>query len=764
MPLPATIDASLSWSDYKGSQHGPFENGSNLYVVLLDNTAVQVEVWKSTDGGNTWAEQDSANKPTVVSDANHKNLYAIKEGTNLYICRRNSTGSGFSVFVTPFSLSTDTWQSGTGIGSLFIGSHVATASPTFLARRSDGDYVVLYNGATEGIMGTQYRRVNYARHEGSTWTTQVSVAGTGAQIHYDARGILLGSSDRTHLFWTDANNADLKHRTLTSANALQTIQDIDTAMLSQAAYSVGLPVLNGTEIILPFLNELTNTVLAVARGTSADTPTWSVQNVSTIANVPEQLNANPGAVAVDGSTVYVFWPNDADQDIYQDNDAGTGTWGTDTEWKDAITCNGININKISGAIAVLYDDGGTVKYDKLALTGDQTIIASGIATLEAFGTDVIQLFVVPSAITTLEAFGTQLIRLFVTPSGIVTGEAFGSHTIVPGAVSVVLTGIASLEAFGTLVIGLQVVTTGISTAEVFGTPQLNLLLQPTGILTGGEFGTAHLIHTVQPTGIISAEAFGTATVAQVAFIVPTSIPSDEAFGTSVIVLTIHADGIATAEAFGSYTISPGTVTILVSSIDSLGAFGTSLINLALQAIGILSAEEFGIPVLGLYVTPTGITSLEAFGTAQLNLYIVSTGVASDEQFGTAILGSFTIVQPSSVNSLEVFGSHILVPGVVTVLPNGIESLEAFGTASINLLIEALGVASAEAFGTALLRLFINATGIDSAEQFGTPLIYLFLLPTDIPTAEDFGSASIVSGNAILPNGIGSEEAFGTPLI
>jgi hypothetical protein len=69
-----------------------------------------------------------------------------------------------------------------------------------------------------------------------------------------------------------------------------------------------------------------------------------------------------------------------------------------------------------------------------------------------------------------------------------------------------------------------------------------------------------------------------------------------------------------------------------------------------------------------------------------------------------------------------------------------------------------GIASDEAFGTTTVSIGIQPSGIASAEAFGVPTISVGILPAGIASAEAFGVPSV--GIGILPSGIASAEAFG----
>lgn len=199
--------------------------------------------------------------------------------------------------------------------------------------------------------------------------------------------------------------------------------------------------------------------------------------------------------------------------------------------------------------------------------GAQTIICTGIASAEVFGSHTITTGAVSitcTGIASAEAFGSHTIvpgAVTITCTGIASAEAFGSHVVVPGVVSIVCTGIASAEAFGDHIVsagGSIISATGIASAEVFGS---------TVITTGAV--------SIVCTGIASGEAFGSHVVSSSgSFIVATGIASGEVFGsTSINVggVTIVCSGIASAEAFGSTVVSgAGFVTIVTKSFVVLG--------------------------------------------------------------------------------------------------------------------------------------------------------------------------------------------------
>lgn len=169
--------------------------------------------------------------------------------------------------------------------------------------------------------------------------------------------------------------------------------------------------------------------------------------------------------------------------------------------------------------------------------------------------------------------------------------------------------------------GVTILPTGIASAEAFGTHTLVRVslasIAPSSILSGEAFGTAIFLRisrrTVAPTGIASLEAFGTQTFTGTtpSGVVPSGIPSAEVFGSAtfgrISRRTVSPSGIASAEAFPTHVFS-GTFlnTIFPGGIPSAEAFGTAVVRLRANLLpsGIPSAEAFGTPIFSSPSAPT----------------------------------------------------------------------------------------------------------------------------------------------------------------
>lgn len=368
MPLPATVDASLSWPSWKNAGSNLYEVGGNLYVVGLDKTNNHVEMWKSTDGGSTWTEQDAANHKALNTTAANKTATACVDGTRILVIYGHPS-AGF-IGMAPYETTTDLWGTALAITATGITTDVTTQVPLAVACRGSNDYVAAFASATESIMGTAYRRIS-VRPFTSTTAGTVVVVESGVQQHQDLVGLAVGASGRVHVLYRNATGNTLRQRAFLSSNTLGTAGDVDASINTVInIYVGGVPTsyIDGadTKVVVPYVDA--GGELNVGRFTSADAPTYTTQVVTAVTdNKPRSSGCNPGAVAADGTTVHAFWADSPFGDLWRDNDGGTGTWGTDVEHRDAITVGGVNVATITNAIGIFYDDAGTVKYDAYSL-------------------------------------------------------------------------------------------------------------------------------------------------------------------------------------------------------------------------------------------------------------------------------------------------------------------------------------------------------------------------------------------------------------
>ena len=344
-----------------------------LYGVFVDTATYYLEIEKSIDGGETWNAVDrGAASPSIVGTGGYRCYDAVFDGTTIHIAYVNNNGL---VVVRPFNCLTDSWGTVTANGSGYdpaatVDAHVTNTTALMLARRSDGDYIVLRQGDAVANMGTSYRRVTYSRYEGSTWTNEVDVSeASGTSVHSDLRAIAIDATDRVYLFYT-LSSGSLRAATLSSSNVLTAGINVALGYNYTGNYSAGHAAViddSTDRIVCAFVNDTNDMHLLYANVGDAGSLSWSEAVVSST-NDPEYTNSNPASLAINGTTINVIWTDDVTQDLWQDSCvSGTWTFGTDTEILDAVTINGISANYLSGigsgGVGYFYLDDTTIKYN-----------------------------------------------------------------------------------------------------------------------------------------------------------------------------------------------------------------------------------------------------------------------------------------------------------------------------------------------------------------------------------------------------------------
>jgi hypothetical protein len=288
--------------------NGPFINGTDIYGVFLDTASdpLGVEVWKSSDNGASWAEQDSGNHPTTATSAFGHYLMASKLGTDLAIAY---PGGSDQLSFSPFDLSNDTWGAEvTGGPTLDLSESTrSTLKWVHIFKRSDGSHVVIYNVATRDFV--------YATVYDGGWGGAITLENSAFAIHKRA---VLGASDRVHVFYSKGSAADLYHVSLSSGDAASAKTLIDANHFVNQ--NIGLPVISSGSIWIPYPRHISypgdlngfwdNLYYGIA--TDEEAPSWTVDEVThhdsdTFTTGEGQSSTMAMSIADDGARKYFIW-------------------------------------------------------------------------------------------------------------------------------------------------------------------------------------------------------------------------------------------------------------------------------------------------------------------------------------------------------------------------------------------------------------------------------------------------------------------------
>lgn len=117
----------------------------------------------------------------------------------------------------------------------------------------------------------------------------------------------------------------------------------------------------------------------------------------------------------------------------------------------------------------------------------QSLIPGGITSLEVFGNGRLNFYLFPSPVISQEGFGSSKLGFRIFPVSVISEEGFGTllvnlqQTLLPS-------GIASLEAFDIPSLSLIILSEGVVSAVSFGNTLFKLEILPSGIVSAEAFG------------------------------------------------------------------------------------------------------------------------------------------------------------------------------------------------------------------------------------------------------------------------------------
>ncbi len=732
---------------------GPWRDANgNDYILTLNSSALdEIEVHKADDGDAVWAEVDGGNHPNLGS--NVVSMWGYQDGTQIKLITQTAD---FDVEYHSFGMSDDGGSADVWITtaeSVEVSIDVLGGEEhCSLVIRSDNDRVAVYSGDRENIKGTKFGRVKYNLWEGTSWAGPVAVD-DGGSVEYMASSVVLGASDKSHIFFKDETNSDILHKSLTSGNSLSSVETVNDTTVTPSDMPLGPGVFYddaGTERI----------TIGWVDSSGSDLYTSEI-DADGVPGAEEQVSADdvkftgPQRVfclAVDTATdtVYAVWSNASQgDDIYIDENVDSGGWGTDVEVLDAVTCNDISANvyvrdDTSTVVAILFDDGGTVKYtEHVVVTGVQDIAPNSITSDESVPSPLLTLFIdlVGNGIAGAEAFGTAILDMNIdlASNAIGSDESIGVAVLTTGVVDISPTAITSDESVPSPQVNMHIdlVGNGITSDESVPSPVLDMSIDLTGngITSDESVPSPQLDMNIDLAGnaIGSDEAVGSPSVS--ATISPTGITSDESVPSPQLNMNIDltGNGITSDESVPGPLVELELQFItLTTGIASAESVGSPQVDLIIDVTGIPSDESVPSPQVDMNVDliGNGITSDESLPSPQvdMNIDLIGDGITSDESVPNPVLTAGAVdIAPNAIGSDESIGSHTLTPGPVDIAPTAIASVENVPSPQVNFIIFPVSVITEEAFGTAVLTtgaVDISPPSIASAEAVGGHLVTL----------------------------------------
>jgi hypothetical protein len=345
---------------------GPFKSSAgNFYFFQRDGTtATTLQAYKATVPDASWASVKTLTGFTTAILS--VSAYQVGDVIHLLVMDGTSPTLVGHKYRT-FNMASDAFvTSETAYAAANIQGGITSGYTSSLVVRSTGEVVAFFNGAQLKVGGNQRARVYYSRRTApGVWSSAIEVDAAGA-FDYARPVIVLGLSDAVHLLFTDAVNAG-KQRTLSAANALQTVSSIALGALPhQPPYALSYLSAGVQKVVAA--EEAGNTSADAWHFDSGNTPAV-VRTVVATAQVP------PVRVYNDGTDVYLVYRDaSADLQLKKSTDNGA-TWGSPTNIFTGTVANfdyGLSIGNTyarGGNIVLPYlvVDGGALKYGQWQL-------------------------------------------------------------------------------------------------------------------------------------------------------------------------------------------------------------------------------------------------------------------------------------------------------------------------------------------------------------------------------------------------------------
>lgn len=359
---------------------------SGAVVALISKTANDMNLYTATDnGGSSWgsstraitsvATKKSVNCQASIQDLS-LNYFAVPHSTaNLLAIYKHQSGVGFTLDPNA------TANFGT------FGSNVTGNAPIGGGRRTNGQSVLVAQGATETVMGSARRRIKLMYFDGSVYQGPYDVQGStntpnstlpADAVDYDLRWAGIDPNGDCHIVYSRSDSSTLQYRKFTSANAFATINTLNGAVGSATAnYPVGQPAFYFQSpdwfIAIPYVDNTSNT-LKVARCNVTTTTTsgnWVLTEI--VAASAEVTASNPAVLIADnaqGGKLFCLRVIPTTRGLRLTDDSGTNTWKPEVDWRGATQqVGGISAFYIEDGIAFVYLEESTtpdeVRYDRL---------------------------------------------------------------------------------------------------------------------------------------------------------------------------------------------------------------------------------------------------------------------------------------------------------------------------------------------------------------------------------------------------------------
>ncbi len=760
----------MTTDGYIGSHSGPFIDGNgNLYLILIDDTnEYTLRAFKSTDNGETWAEQDSSNRPTTDSTSAVAGYDVKKDGDTLHIATMND-GATCYIYYHTFQMSdhTSADQWGTTDQTVYSGITDTTGEfGCYIGVQADGDIIIVTAGDQ---IGGSYESVRYHYNIGAGWVTNNTLlgtnfdnvtgsAGSGIAINTndDSIGIIAKEeSNRDYTFWELAD-PDSTPGSGTEVFSTLTMTGFNYVATSLRYYRDG----SNDKYAFVSQNSSEASYLQIITNGTPGTP---VSTGITVWDSTQHRVAHE--IFVYGTDIYYLYAK-SDGDLYYKVSANGAAFGSENTLASGITAPLISAemyvrsgnlwigvaweNNVSGDVLYYaYDLGAvsTTHYGSAALTADATISATGSQDIDGAGALTADATVDGTGIVVDLGNASLDASASVSGTGSVAvygGAPLSASATLDGTGSTSIEGAASLSASATIsatgsydieadanLTGTSTVT-GSGTAVSLGNADLDGTATVGGAGTVVDLGDAALDGTATIAGTGSTSIDGNAALDGTATVTGTGSYDIEADADLAGAASVFADGSVDVQASASLD---GTAS--VSATGSYDIEADASLSSSATITGAGTVVDLGDASLSATATVSGTGSTSIDGNATLSATAIVVGTGSyDIEADASLSASATVASTGSVDvfgssalsaSASVVGTGLVEGGVygdaalsadATVVATGYNSIPGDAGLSSNAVVNATGSLDVQADATLNASAVVTGTGVISGDVSG----------------------------------------------
>ena len=372
--FPSTVSADPEVTS-KGAGPGPFEDGVNRYLVLINNNPFPstLAVYKSTDFGVTWVEQDAADEPSTSNGFPTK-YWATQDKAHriLYIAHWDLDDN---LILEQYDITTDTWGSPV-TSSINCADSGLTGS---------GDVVCQYRPATNDVLAVfadhtasiipfgNFGRTAFAVCNLASWSAATDcglTADTSSDLYsWFPMGIVLDTANNANVFYQGYSNAtppssfpqQLQQQQITSGLGINPLQLIDSYVNNQeiiAQFFISVTIGDDNTIKLAYAafdnteGDISSTQITYSQGTAGVAITFVTATLTVGDSSDFIVGAGTGvsvAYRSELTATFVSW-------VTVNEDTGVFTFGYQQTIGSTTTTAtlGITDNNISGLTSAVF--------------------------------------------------------------------------------------------------------------------------------------------------------------------------------------------------------------------------------------------------------------------------------------------------------------------------------------------------------------------------------------------------------------------------